>query len=519
MATTTTIPSQTLDTITNFTLYYFNNSNGKTTVESLPSITVPSGSTFIYKFNLTNNLNIPMHLIGCNKLYSGTSGYGFLLQNSTPISGNITPKSTFPITLTMTAPTSGYNGSVAMVIGYYTGSPTIEANSKGAPPFVCGPPLPTGITSYGLYNNTDTTGYNVSTNEVVGYINLTGVSTIKASYPSVQQNLIIKVIDFGNSTKDYWLQNVFELSNSPVINLSAYFGTSFSNFSAINSNLSNTRINSSVINGSAGLVSPNFYVYGANGGINLKLPMQIGLYSKVDVKNHSGFVVYTGYKTNFKNNIIWYGRFFVNDSAIQNASFYVTSKAVTPHGGRYDAELVFAYWNLLGYTYYNSLNSSLGLFYYNKSTGSFQSFPSFYTYGSDTLENEFNVNVSLKNGYITAVSGGPYYGPLNRNFDTTFPSFLGGGQSSTTTVPTISTTTTIPISTTSIRSTSTSSIFTTSTTNPITKTSIPTSTVITTVAPTSSVVSTTISQQSSSNGIGGFVHEVITFFRNLFSRL
>ena len=136
---------------------------------------------------------------------------------------------------------------------------------------------------------------------------------------------MIKVADSGSITKAYWLQNIYSLENDSGTR-SAVFSTSFSNFSA-NGNLGSTPINGSGTLSEPYNASPGFYRYWSppieNG---TTLPLKVGFYARINVQRNLGFIVYTGYKTSVNSNIVWYGKFLVNDPTIQNASFYVTSK-------------------------------------------------------------------------------------------------------------------------------------------------------------------------------------------------
>ena len=60
-STTTISSAQLIDVITNFTVYYFNESNGKTVIKTFGGTTVQAGSAFIYKLNFTNNGNLPIY--------------------------------------------------------------------------------------------------------------------------------------------------------------------------------------------------------------------------------------------------------------------------------------------------------------------------------------------------------------------------------------------------------------------------------------------------------------------------
>ena len=436
--TTTSInPNSDMDSITNFTLYYFNESDGTTSIWNFSGTTVPEGSSFTYTFNLTNNVNLPMHLL-CTEAYS-FYGQSFQLDYNNGHSGigtTIPPRSTYPLTLWITAPDVAYSGPVAIVIGYNT-IPLGNLPITPSGTFACGPPNPTGIsaTGYGYGSSS----YAISTNEIVGYVNLSASSASiigregnvleylpEINTAGIQDNLVIRVNDTDGSTKAYWLQNVYSLNNVSSVEL-ADFATSFSNFSGPTANLEYTPITGSGTTLEPSSSFPGYYVYGSNGIKNTVFPEQLGFYARIGVQQGSGFTVYTGYKTNLNDAIVWYGQFFVGDPSIQNASFYV-SKTPLPNGlgYKYDAELVFTGTASGVYQHYNQMNASLGLFYYNESTNSFQSFPYLYTYGFDTSEDVFNLNVSMQNGYAHVTTGAPYYGLLNNQISTPFPSFLDG---------------------------------------------------------------------------------------------
>ena len=71
-----------------------------------------------------------------------------------------------PGTIRIKTTSIAYNGPVAILVSYdnpWTGASNVPNRSCA--------PAPTGIASYGVYRNTST-AYNVSTSEVVGYMNL-----------------------------------------------------------------------------------------------------------------------------------------------------------------------------------------------------------------------------------------------------------------------------------------------------------------------------------------------------------
>lgn len=365
--------------------------------------------------------------------FASSSYEDFQQINYPPLFGvNVTPHSTYPITLTVNTPNMAYNGPVGLLISYYT-----TPNSNFFNPNGCGPPHPTGIASYGTYGNEQAN--NISSNEIVGYMYLSSISASSMQLNSsaniieflpqvdvtdVQQNLVINVSDSDGSKKAYWLQNIYNLNLWPLpFQPSANFDYSFSNLSNYNSNLCDTSIT-----GNGTLLepcnqSPSFYVMSTNSIENgATLPIKIGFYARVDVEPDLGFTVNTGYKTSYDANVVWYGQFLVNDPQIQKASFYVSpSFTPSPH----DAELVFTgVGGLEPYIVYTGMNASLGLFYYNETTNAFQSFPSLYTFGGSTGEDIFNLNVSMENGYAHVTTGAPYYGPLSNNLNMPFPNFL-----------------------------------------------------------------------------------------------
>ena len=55
-------------------------------------------------------------------------------------------------------------------------------------------------------------------------------------------------------------------------------------------------------------------------------------------------------------------------------------------------------------------------------------FPSLYTFGDDTAEAAFNIDVTNGNGVATAQSGTPYYGILTNDFNASLASLVAGSK-------------------------------------------------------------------------------------------
>ena len=110
----------------------------------------------------------------------------------------------------------------------------------------------------------------------------------------------------------------------------------------------------------------------------------------------------------------WFDNITIHDSGAQSAYFYVSGNESTPIGTYYDTEFVFGGEGNLEATQFNQMNTTLGLFYRNESSGQLTAFPSYYSFGGDTGESADNLQVTYSgNGTVQVTVGTPNYVYLN----------------------------------------------------------------------------------------------------------
>lgn len=84
----------------------------------------------------------------------------------------------------------------------------------------------------------------ISTNEVLGYVNISSIDTSSAS---LQFNAVIKATNYFGQIYDYWVQNIIEFNNNQI-----YFNDEIWNFTYSYANIS-----SNLIHGNGNVYSTN----------------------------------------------------------------------------------------------------------------------------------------------------------------------------------------------------------------------------------------------------------------------
>lgn len=284
------------------------------------------------------------------------------------------------------------------------------------------PPAPSGIASFGIYNlSGKVTPYVITTPSMVGYANITsllayyklahkyGVNPYSAT---LQFNVVLYVNTTGGSYT-YWLQDV------------GSFTTDTNSMSFID-NIWNLTGSSSTLNSNA--VSGNGKVASAGGGQTFYY--DIGPSYTYSFPFSYIYVVNVSYTTSYVTilfgyailqngksagpGIQYYDRVTIAQSGIRSASIMINGNMYTPDGLYYDAELVWGGGGNGAPTSFNSLESTLGMYY--QTTSGLSPVPSLYTFGSDTGESAYNVHDYLSSGVPVSTVGTEDLTVLTNNF-------------------------------------------------------------------------------------------------------
>ncbi len=319
---------------------------------------------------------------------------------------------------------AGHTESGTFKVGYLVNPLSLGVN----------PPKPTGLATYGVLNSSGSiSAYAVRANTLVGVLNL---SSIAAYYPnaslynvsrdavSFQLNVMLEV-NSTNTTRVYWVQNVivFVTDNSTL-----FYADNIWNMSGVGATLTNNSITSNsggyVTNTSRGPVygsSSNNYTY--------TLPLSLELVTSERVVSGLGVQVGMGVRVlrngSTTNGVLeWYDNATIRQRRAQNAYFLVSGYGLTPPmyadspGLFYDAELVFGGEANGAPTNFTRLNATLGLYY--EEGNRLSNFPSYYSFGADTAESTYDLNVRYLGGGVAAVSvGQPHYEYLSTPNTTT----------------------------------------------------------------------------------------------------
>jgi thermopsin len=302
-----------------------------------------------------------------------------------------------------------------------------------------GSPSPTGIAAYGIYNSSGTiTPYRIDTTSIVGYAD---IRTLQATdnqsgshQSSLQENTVLEVNNTDGAVFTYWPQNVlaFDSGASTVTYRNNVLNTTGDGAELTNQTILGTGTTS--VDNNHGVIQTYYGNYNSNYTYTYTLPQAWVLYMNETVEQGTGVVISMGVRAldgPTPEKITWFDRITIVDPNVASADFVVDGREYTPAGADtsigsfFDAELVFG-GGAGGQAATYSLDASLALFYWDQTM---KPFPSLYTFGDDTAEAAFNIDVSNGNGVATAQSGTPYYGVLTNDFNSSFASLVAGPRS------------------------------------------------------------------------------------------
>ena len=305
-------------------------------------------------------------------------------------------------------------------------------------------PQPTGIASFGLFNSSgNVVPYSVSTYQVVGFANITSMQALNstasavnvtASRATLQLNSMIVVTDSNDSRQVYWAQDTPD------------FVTKASQMAYADNvwNLTDSRYflsNQSITSQSGGYVSvanlsgitQSTYGYESSNTTYI-FPLDLELAMNASSIGGQGVLLQMGLQflkngSSFSGTPInWFDNITIHDPNVQNVSFIVSGNDSTPVGSFYDAELVFCGEGNGESTNFTQMAASLGLFYRNNS-GLVSAFPSYYSFGGDTLESADNLHVTyLGNGIAQVSVGIPNYVYLEQTVSNATSTSITGSQ-------------------------------------------------------------------------------------------
>ena len=323
------------------------------------------------------------------------------------------------------------SGTYYLVFYAYSGDANVTYNYRISPnaPYQNGPmlpPQPTGIASFGVYNYSgNVVPYEIKTDEVVGVANISSILSYNSTAASVndtlsgatlQLNSMLVVNDQSGTSKVYWAQDTPDfVTNSSVV---SYADNVWNNTDSSGSLSNDTIVSQSggyvLVANSSGQVS-DYYAYGTANS-SYALPFDVSLIMNESVVGSQGILLQMGVSI-LRNGtslvaspINWFDNITINDPSVRSAYFYTSGNDSTPVNTYYDTELVFGGEGNGESTKFINMNSSLGLYYYNETSGSLDAFPSYYSFGGDTAEAADNLHVTYSGDGIAQVEvGTPNY--------------------------------------------------------------------------------------------------------------
>jgi thermopsin len=314
-------------------------------------------------------------------------------------------------------------------------------------PFILlnGPPSPTGVAAYGIYNRSGTvTPYKIATSSIVGFADISmltakdnGSSSTEAS---LQENAVLQVNNTDGESFTYWPQNVLDFdTGGPTV----AYRDNVLNITGDGAELTNQSIvgkgTSSTVN-NTGIEQTYYGNYNSNYTYTYTLPQAWVLYMNETVTQGQGVTIQMGIRAlggSSPARTTWYDTIKIADPQIASASFIVDGKEYTPAGANipigsyYDAELVFG-GGAGGQAATFQVNADLALFYLDQTL---KPFPSLYTFGDDTAEAAYNIRIANGSSVATATTGNPYYGILTNNFSASLPSLSAKAANGTSITP------------------------------------------------------------------------------------
>ena len=328
---------------------------------------------------------------------------------------------------------SSYNittgaGTYYLVIYAYSSDANVTYNYEISPnsPYANGPltpPMPTGIASFGLYNvSGNIVPYEIKSSELVGSANISSIQAYNAtatqyndtaSGATLQLNAMLVLVGTNGTKQVYWVQNTPDfVTNRSVVS----YADNLWNNTDVNGPLSN----SSVTSKSGGYVfSSNdtqqkyYYAY-ATANNSYSLPLDISLIMNESI-THGAVNLEMGVAvlrngTSKAYSFKWFDNITIDDPSVTSAYFYTSGNESTPINTFYDTELVFGGEGNGESTHFTAMNATLGLYFYNDTSRRFSTFPSYYTFGGDTAEGAYNLQViKNKDGSAVVTIGTPHY--------------------------------------------------------------------------------------------------------------
>jgi thermopsin len=287
---------------------------------------------------------------------------------------------------------------------------------------------PTGIASYGVYNNSGSLSYYIiKTNQIIGYFNISSIKAYNSTFPdhyvaSLQLNVVLQIV---TSTNNYslWLQNVIVFITNES---SFYFINNIWNFTE-----KRASINPNSIDGNGNIYRYKNIRYYAlaypENELTYSLPLAgyliINISKAVNrVEVSFGYAILQNGSKVVPFNINYYDKVSIYSQSLLDAYIFINPYNLTGSGHAYNAELVFGGGYGGEVTNFISLSAQLALLY-NTSSG-IKPFPSLYTFGVNTAEAATNLQVGLSsngNAYVTV--GKRNYNILTNSFSPSIPGF------------------------------------------------------------------------------------------------
>ncbi|MDA4131196.1 MAG: thermopsin, partial [Thaumarchaeota archaeon] len=296
-----------------------------------------------------------------------------------------------------------------------SGTANVTFSYREAPhtPFDDGPrfpPQPTGLASFGIYNDSgNVIPYAIQADGILGVANISAILAHNASAPSLNDSVSgatlqlnsMLVVQEKNAQRVYWIQDTPDFVTD--LHLMS-FADNLWNVSDIRGALSNqtvtssngnyvfqTRSNISAAQDYYGFQTSNFTYFEP---LDLRILMNESTLLGTGVLVQLGIQVVGNGSGTTPAPVNWFDNVTIHDPQVQNSFFYTAGNDSTPIGSFYDTELVFCGEGNLESTTFSQLNSTLGLFYHNETSGQVSAFPSYYSFGGDTGEAAYNLNVT-----------------------------------------------------------------------------------------------------------------------------
>lgn len=293
-------------------------------------------------------------------------------------------------------------------------------------------PTPTGIASWGLYNESGSIRtYSISTTEVIGQANISTLEAVPnwnySLYPqwafyscgpcaALLMNVVV-LVNTSDGVQRFWVQNnVHFFSTSTVAGRPrqvGYVGELW-NFTTPTSNLSRYASGTGMI---GDYYNQSLYMFGSllRPSGSYALPLSITLKTSVSFPNDTGVEVTLSDGPSVKEDygVNFTGTVFLPIKHVESAAIAVNPYLPSAPGiPANDAELVWGGFCCFQAAKFDQMDSSLSLSYLN-AQGGVVPFPSFYTFGET---GEFATNLS-----VTQTPGGGRV-----TIGTTNNTYLGG---------------------------------------------------------------------------------------------